>query len=150
LRQAAEVQLFLVCPNCKESKSRFDHIRIGESAGPWACDYCHWYYRFVRVNETEIEIELTVRRETPVTVTLRSQTDPPITLKLHTWKYAHSQNDSPEEYAAQSKYFYNEHTCPTNWTREIQQIIFEGNRDPHGVFEFVSVEEGHVKEGGDS
>jgi hypothetical protein len=34
-------------------------------------------------------------------------------------------------------YFYNEHTCPTNWIGDVEAIIFEGDSDPHGVAQFV-------------
>lgn len=137
-------QLFLVCPNCGERKERVDHIAVGRSAGPWACGFCHRYYRFVRTGPETVEVEQLEQRETPVTVTLRSRTVPPITLKLHTWKYGHSQEDSAEEYAEHQRYFYNEHTCPTNFMRNVEKIVFEGDEDPHGVFEFVSVEDGHT------
>lgn len=35
-----------------------------------------------------------------------------------------------------SAYFYEEHTCPTNFIR-IPMIFHDGDADPHGVFEFV-------------
>ena len=37
---------------------------------------------------------------------------------------------------AHAQYFYEEHTCPTNWLR-IPMISVAGNHDPHGLFEFV-------------
>ena len=81
---------------------------------------------------------------TPVVITLKSNTTPPIILKLNALKYEHSQGLSQEEYESNEKYFYDEHTCPTNWTSQIAEIIFEGDHDPHGVFQFVSVEDGHL------
>lgn len=33
-------------------------------------------------------------------------------------------------------YFYEEHSCPTNYV-ECEAIIYEGDEDPHGVFQFV-------------
>lgn len=80
-------------------------------------------------------------------VTLQSVTEPKITVKLNSWKYEIHQDDTPEEYAHEQRYFYNQHTCPTNWIGEIVEIIFKGDRDPHGVFEFVSVEDGHLVDG---
>lgn len=34
-------------------------------------------------------------------------------------------------------YYYNEHTCPTNWTDEIEAVISKGDYDPHGFATFV-------------
>ncbi len=45
----------------------------------------------------------------------------------------------PEEISAMcesARYFYEEHTCPTNFIR-IPLISLAGDTDPHGVFEFV-------------
>jgi hypothetical protein len=110
----------------------------------WTCNKCHQVANIKRVSEYDFDtVPVEGKKDTPVTVTLRSVTVPPITLKLNTWKYAHSQGLSQEKYEANERYFYNEHTCPTNWVREIEEIEFEGDRDPHGVFKFVSVEDGH-------
>jgi hypothetical protein len=139
----ASTQLHVPCPNWECSKlSRADQLTIGQST-IWTCDDCHLQFRIKRVSDNDFETDLTGVAETPVTVTLRSATVPPITLKLNTWKYAHSQGLPPEEYESNERYFYNEHTCPTNWVHEIEEIEFQGDTDPHGVFEFVSVEDGH-------
>jgi hypothetical protein len=34
-------------------------------------------------------------------------------------------------------YYYNEHTCPTNWTADILAVISKGDEDPHGFAEYV-------------
>lgn len=41
-----------------------------------------------------------------------------------------------EELCSHEQYFYEEHTCPTNFIR-IPLIAQGGDLDPHGVFEFV-------------
>lgn len=40
------------------------------------------------------------------------------------------------ELLEQARYFYEEHTCPTNFIR-VPMISEAGDHDPHGVFEFV-------------
>jgi hypothetical protein len=45
----------------------------------------------------------------------------------------------PEPFAEMQdgdRYFYEEHTCPTNFIR-VPLIAFEGDLDPHGLFEHV-------------
>jgi hypothetical protein len=139
----ARTQLRIPCPSCTEGGWRADHLTIGFET-TWSCQNCQSEVRIKRVSESDFETTSTGRKNTPVTVTLQSITEPRITLKLNTWKYAHSQNDSKEDYESHQQYFYDEHTCPTNWTREIVEIIFQGDHDPHGVFEFVSVVDGHL------
>lgn len=141
----AKSKLFVTCPACGKGDTRADHLNVGSLAGPWTCDACHKYYLIVRINDSEFELTLTGEVETPITVTLKSDTEPPIFVKLNAWKYGHSQKDTPEEFFNYQEYFYNEHTCPTNWTDQIEQVIFEGDKDPHGVFKLVSIEDGHQR-----
>lgn len=41
-----------------------------------------------------------------------------------------------DELQEQNRYFYEEHTCPTNFIR-VPLISFKGDHDPHGLFRFV-------------
>lgn len=141
----AKIRLYIPCPSCKEGFWRGDHLTIGFKTY-WACDECHHYSDIERVSETDFKVSLRPEIETPITVTLESITVPKITLKLNAWKYGHSQKYTKEEYESHQRYYYDEHTCPTNWTSQIEQIIFEGDTDPHGVFQFVSIEDGHFKD----
>jgi ribosomal protein L37AE/L43A len=139
----AQTELHISCPKCEDGKWRADQLSVGQST-EWSCDDCHQYFSIKRVSIGDFEVTPTKREETPVTVTLQSITEPKITLKLNAWRYGHSQKDSWEDYVNHQRYFYDEHTCPNNWTSQIAEIIFEGDHDPHGVFEFVSVVNGHL------
>ena len=35
------------------------------------------------------------------------------------------------------RYFFEEHSCPTNWLRDCVTVIEDGDPDPHGFMEFV-------------
>lgn len=147
-----QTKQFVECPICHEHEWRVDQCVGHTEFGPWSCPVCNNYFRFIQLpslagDTFEVEqVDGPNGRQTPVTVTLRSTTTPPITLKLNTWKYGHSQKDTPEEYRENQRYFYNDHTCPTNWFRDVDYIEFEGDTDPHGVFEFISVEDGHFED----
>lgn len=139
----AKVKLFIPCPSCTAGSWRVDQLFISQTTSG-TCQECRELANIKRISENDFEVTPVVgKKDWPVTVTLRSVTVPPITLKLNTWKYSHSQEQSQEEYTDNQRYFYNEHTCPTNWVREIEEIEFQGDRDPHGVFEFVSAKHGH-------
>ena len=45
--------------------------------------------------------------------------------------------DHPPPDHDNDSYFYNEHTCPTNWTDDIVAVVGNGEVDPHGVATFV-------------
>jgi hypothetical protein len=157
MRVRAKHKVFVQCPVCEQHEWRIDQCQGRSTFGPWLCKVCCNYFKFtLRTADTyEVEqIDGPEGRNTPVTVTLVSQTVPPITVKLNTWKWGHSQKDTPEEYREHQRYFYNEHTCPTNWLCEVEEISvpetvcgrLRTDRDPHGLFEFVSVEDGHYKD----
>jgi hypothetical protein len=141
---AAETRLYANCPTCSRFAFRIDHLKIGQSV-TWACDKCGTQFDLVRQGDDDVCMEPTGKKNTPLCVTLVSDTVPPIEMKVNTWNYAHSQGYSPEEFFDHEKYFYEEHTCPTNWLREVEQMTCEGDHDPHGLFRFVSVEPGHFK-----
>lgn len=42
-----------------------------------------------------------------------------------------------EEWLAHQKYYFEEHTCPTNVV-PVECIIDGNDHDPHGIFEFVA------------
>lgn len=139
-----EEKLYFKCTVCEKEDFRFDHLSI-DAVVKWTCEKCGNELNILRLGEKEVDVVPTGRSQTPVTVTLVSETSPPIEFKLNTWKYAHSQNLSREEYESHETYFYNEHTCPTNWVSLIEQIKVGEDTDPHGLFRFVSVEDGHFK-----
>lgn len=41
-----------------------------------------------------------------------------------------------DQFLAHQFYYYEEHTCPTNFCG-VEKVFFNGDDDPHGVFEFV-------------
>jgi hypothetical protein len=45
--------------------------------------------------------------------------------------------DSDAEYQSHREYFYEEHSCPTNWINSIVAVIENGDTDPHGFLQFV-------------
>lgn len=139
----ATKQLFLKCTTegC-DGEWRVDHLNPGFVTF-WSCEECHAAFRIARLREWDFEIEPTGMKDSPITVTLRSQTVPPITVKVNAWRYTHSQHDSKEEFEENERYLYDQHTCPTNWLSQVEEIEANGDRDPHGLFEFVSVEDGH-------
>jgi len=137
----AKVRLYIPCPGCTEGSWRVDQLSPGQSTS-WTCESCRNECDILRVDANFFKVALNGRKDTPVVVTLRSDTEPAITMRLNAWKYSHSQKDSPEEYKEHQRYFYDEHTCPSNWVKYVEEISVGKDKDPHGIFGFVSVEDG--------
>jgi len=82
------------------------------------------------LSERQISCEDTGEKKIPTIVTLKL--DQPVTIETEGVMVGQTSETA-------SEYFYNEHTCPTNFLRHVIRIIdAEGDDDPHGIFQFVS------------
>jgi hypothetical protein len=92
---------------------RVDHLpKNPRQSVWWACKECGYQFSITPRLLAAYDIEATGDRQTPTTVTLMYDGTAPIVFRLNTPKYVHSQNDTPDEYFANQKYFYEENTCP--------------------------------------
>lgn len=124
---------FAKCP-CGEHEWPVEHLfEMGEGreAGPWYCDACGYAWRF-RTHGKDLLIDPHLeggehRRKTTERLILRI---PPgvhsIYVSVNATNYGPSSNH---------RYFYEEHTCPSNIFREVQQVWLGDELDPHGLFE---------------
>jgi hypothetical protein len=48
-----------------------------------------------------------------------------------------SRNDPSDSADHGKTYYYDEHTCPTNWLQSVEEVISDGDDDPHGLGQFV-------------
>jgi hypothetical protein len=134
---------YIICPYCGEDEKRIDHLepaRINESTfGPWSCDECGKSYRG-KFTESGWEIELLPEECKRVLVELQHHLHHDLKLivwGLHFTGAVWNKDDSEETYDDHHKFYYNEHTCPTNYLSGVVEIIEGDSNDPHGVFEFV-------------
>lgn len=140
-------KLFAICPHCEKHEFAVSHLSPDSQSGSWMCDECGYYSQVTVLGtkaKPEYSIALTGERGYPITVTLATRTEPPVIFKLHAWKYGHSSKDSPEEFVEHQRYYYEEHTCPTNCLSSTEKLIFNGDEDPHGLFEMKGIEVGHL------
>lgn len=133
------------CPLCLRYSFNIGNLKIGQ----WSlrcCESCGQQLHIVRSTRSSATAEPTGKKQTKITVTLVSDTVPPIEMKVNTWRPLHSDNRSPEEFFQNQKFYYEEYTCPTNWLYEVEQMSVGNDHDPHGLFRLVSIEEGHFKD----
>ena len=133
------LKTFILCPHCGDGETLVSHLEIGQQFGPWSCDDCGKSYAGVRT-ETGADLELRDKFKLPITVTLRYIHDPKLILKIEAWEYDFNFKETDSERADHHRYHYDEGTCPTNYLHIVDKIIFDGDDDPHGLFEFVSSE----------
>lgn len=127
-------KLFIVCPFCEKGDTRIDHLPlVGTKFGPWYCNECGHCYQGVRT-ETGATLEKLEQTKKSVMALLRYVHDPRLLLIVEAETYS----EFPDPGHA---YYYGQHTCPTNFLRDVKQVILRDgdfdDHDPHGVFQFV-------------
>ena len=125
-----EVDVRVSCPHCGVVDSRVDHL-FGEKTtfGPWYCDECGRAYKGA-VDGHEVDItplDASQRKVTTLDLLRIDGAAGPIWLVVKGRRFGGPQDGS----------WYDEHTCPTNWTGAILAVIQAGDDDPHGFAPFV-------------
>lgn len=146
MNQFTKQKTFLVCPSCGDDSNSIDHLLTDESKSrlPFRTEWCCKNEKCGKYLEFEIGVNrqvnyLRVSEKPPVktvydVLVLPPQKDP-VYFVLKTKDYGFSKSET--EFRNQH-YFYEQHTCPTNWTKYINAIIIKDDDDPHGLFQFVS------------
>lgn len=135
------VRQYAECPSCHKSEFLIDEFHLARSDSwetEWSCSHCGRAILF-SFQSGEVFVEPLNKWFLPVYVLLR-QGNYLFLVKGH----KHSDASiipfplSPEE-DEQTRYFYEEHTCPTNITRDIEEVVdLETEQlDQHGIFEYI-------------
>lgn len=132
---------YITCPACQSKHFRVDHLPSGIRTR-WTCDRdeCGAEFRVEVLSDGNIETTVTGSRWAPCLVTLRCEQ--PITIvvshRQHDW--AKDRKENPDDADSNTRYYYEEHTCPTNFLGVEEVITDDGDHDPHGIFKFVKME----------
>lgn len=125
----------LTCPECGQGRTRIDHLTPGQPFGPWYCDECGWAYRGVQ-RDGYAEIERRVSRKVATTVYLRLEE--PVTLVVDGMRVPEPEDEPGADH---DRYYYEEHTCPSNAFRCVRKVIADdGDEDPHGILTYLRTE----------
>lgn len=122
---------FAVCPHCNATDSVVDHLKPGDSAGPWYCDSCGKSYtlKVSKDGATEIMPSNGWKIDTIDVLILPPQP------KAIIFAVPGMRFDSSESVVDDKHYYYEEHSCPTNWLKP-DFMYYDGDPDPHGVIRF--------------
>lgn len=139
---------YLHCPHCeKQTNSTVDHVGLDKSRkqtssfGPWYCNHCGGSFLGKALEDGSIELTLL---EDKMIVThdllmLPANLPHPVYMVMNGQRnsvYEKAAADSDEDVNDRS-YFYESHSCPTNWIPNIVRMIYDGDTDPHGLIKFV-------------
>lgn len=131
-----QVSHYIPCPFCGDQSSFSITHLLGENTtfGPWYCDKCgHSIRGEVKSGSVEIEKRTEVKINTLDLLCIPPH-EKPVYFVVAGSKI--SPRDSGDEELGHTKFFYEEHTCPTNWLGEVLEVVDRGDRDPHGLFKY--------------
>lgn len=132
-----ETKHYFLCPECKKHKHYYGHVLAQPTCtfGPW---YCHERGCGLCVDIQLVDGVLLIRprpeRARWVRKLVLLQRDNVYLIVDHS-----TFSDVTE---GQLQYYFDQHTCPTNYFRATQAILIPPlDNDPHGLFKYVAVAE---------
>jgi predicted RNA-binding Zn-ribbon protein involved in translation (DUF1610 family) len=132
----------IVCPSCGDDEHfRCEHILafpIGRRFGPWHCQSCGHAIVGTRTADG-IDIEPSAERKiATIDVLVLKPQKTPVYFIVEGMRFEGGRDHDPLRDEADSKqFFYEEHSCPTNWFKPVM-VYHDGDADPHGLIEFVA------------
>ena len=134
------------CLACEKGEMSIEHLIDSPqklSWGPWYCSECGMGHKGT-AGEGSVDAELAGGRKEDALVLLKL--DPGagtvyLTVRSPRFLSNRTSLEGKAQYDDGDRYYYNEHTCPTNYLRnvvEILQVLPDGtsSADPHGIFEY--------------
>lgn len=117
---------YVLCPCCNSKLGSINHLVEGTYA--WYCDACGNRIKFKMHQGCVVDSHKTGETKEKTLVFLKRGG---IGLIVEGMSFNSENND---------EYFYNEHTCPTNYLSCVVAIVDleHGDPDPHGIFEYVT------------
>jgi hypothetical protein len=139
----------VVCPSCGKPAGTIDHmiedaIRRGTPSWicGWYCDRCGEEYKGHVFADGTANVEKTGKQKVETRALLKLEPlkgDVFIEVEGMTFLGVGETIDG-KDLVEDSRYYYEEHTCPTNYLRVVQELWEGGGgHDPHGLFKLIDV-----------
>lgn len=133
-----------LCPHCHEHRFNYEHLcgpQTVQRSYIWSCGQCITKVNFSMGVDDKVTIDSFVVPKYPKALILLRLTPSeddnlkkPLFLILEKSNYSHSENI--DEFSKSQEYFYNDHTCPSNYLGDAI-VLYDGDDDRHGIFSFV-------------
>lgn len=137
MKAQTTTQKFVSCPSCGGGEKRICHLftmPMPCTWGAWHCEECGKWFSG-RVNSPDdIDIWVDESRQplkNCVDILVLPPQEKPIYFAMKSYDY----NDMESK-----GFFYESHSCPTNWLPSVEMMYFDGSPDPHGVIEYAGSE----------
>jgi hypothetical protein len=141
-----ETKRYFRCPNGCDHKFYVEHLFESmkkdnvpsTKAGPWHCDVCRKGWFLTLQFDGALALELCKTEYTTAWVTLEIPANNPHPIRFRVRHKYVEVNKPFDEAIEHHRYFYEEHTCPTNWLQDVVEVEVDGDCDPHGLARYVS------------
>lgn len=136
----SETSVYVHCPHCGAKDNLVSHLfndPIESSFGPWYCDSCGGSYKGRVIEENWVVLTPLEESRIPQYVLLEIPPREESIFFITTGMAFRKLGNDIDDEKRKNEYFYNEHTCPTNWLKDVQMIAYDGNLDPHGIARYV-------------
>jgi len=142
-----ETKTIILCPECGGDVGAIDHL-LGEHGrwwGPWFCGGCGLGVCGEVAGPLVLSSPATGprSRKHTIMVALRVEgSEPPVRFVAVGMAWGPADNSTPPEGVTVEgqRYFYEEHTCPSNLLDSSAHAVAQGQElDPHGVFKVEAV-----------
>lgn len=134
---------YISCPACGDGEHRVDHLydmRMPVKFGPWYCNKCGAVFAGEVIATGNVSVwphETRTRFTRSMALLKLDGKGGPVFFVMDHARYHASETESDEENQKHQRYYFEEHSCPTNWLRKCVAVIQNGDWDPHGFLDFV-------------
>lgn len=133
---------YVMCPWCEgKTGSRVDHLYPGPTSfGPWYCDSCGQSFSgevLAPGNVTVVRAPGKQQRTRSMALLKFDGREAPVYFVFDHGQYDSGRLETEAERQEHCRYFFEEHSCPTNWLENCVAVIDRGDCDPHGFLTFV-------------
>lgn len=137
-----ETKRYFTCPAGCDYKFFVEHLFHGplvvkpgdapRMAGPWFCHVCGlgWRLSWDADGVRDVQASSETSCEEWYLLELPPRTAPVL------FKVRDRVVSSGGEWS-DGTYYYDEHTCPINWLRKVEEVYADGREDPHGLWKLV-------------
>lgn len=132
---ATKTKQYIVCPYCgcdhTFSVSHLLELNEQKTFGHWYCDKCGKSVMGTVFEDGSVEIEKTDQTREECHVLLELEPQERSVFLVAKGMFFNGKID-PEN----KKYYYEEHTCPINYFKDVEVVMVEEDSDPHGLFRY--------------
>jgi len=122
---------YMICQHCGfHTNASIDHLEAGQEVGPWYCEDCGCGFKVIANGVDSVAIKTDDKFVKTFDLLVLDPQLKPVYFVMSGKAYMDIDED-------QRRYYYEEHSCPTNWIGDAEMIAIDGNTDPHGILRYI-------------